>query len=326
MPILRKPCRRRPAPSSGRSRPASRSPRTSRATRRLRPLGPSSTSRPAARAGRSRGAAAGRQRRGRGDRRHRSGGLHPQQRQPHDAASSRRAIAAIAGRLAAARHRREDRGTRRRARDARRRTRASAARRRAPAAPQAAPRGNEVAVAQRAVLYVEPSDPSQQPRPVIGRVSWRVEAQNAGQGQPLETVLRADIDIPEAGLAMVFTIRKNNDSAFPASHILGMRFARSTDDGNGACARRACRSSRPRKASAERRSRPSPARWARTCSFLRAVAGAGRARPQHGADAHAQLGRHPGAVRLGPTRDHRLREGDLGRAAPGRGFPRLAVG
>ena len=113
----------------------------------------------------------------------------------------------------------------------------------APAAPQtAAPAGAspstppraEVAVAQRAVLYVEPADPSQQPRPILGRVSWRVEAQNPGQGQPLETVVRADVDIAEAGLSLVFTLRKNLDNAFPASHILGMRFQRTTDDGNGA--------------------------------------------------------------------------------------------
>jgi hypothetical protein len=90
-----------------------------------------------------------------------------------------------------------------------------------------------VAVAQRAVLYVEPADPSQQPRPILGRVSWRVEAQNPGQGQPLETVVRADVDIAEAGLSLVFTLRKNLDNAFPASHILGMRFQRTTDDGNG---------------------------------------------------------------------------------------------
>lgn len=113
----------------------------------------------------------------------------------------------------------------------------------APAAPQtAAPAGPtpstppraEVAVAQRAVLYVEPADPNQQPRPILGRVSWRVEAQNPGQGQPLETVVRADVDIAEAGLSLVFTLRKNLDNAFPASHILGMRFQRTTDDGNGA--------------------------------------------------------------------------------------------
>lgn len=95
------------------------------------------------------------------------------------------------------------------------------------------PRG-EIAVAQRAVLYLEPQDTSQPPRAIIGRVSWRVEAQNTGQGQLLETVVRADIDIADVGLQLVFTLRRNTDAAFPASHILGMRFQRSSDDGNGA--------------------------------------------------------------------------------------------
>ena len=95
------------------------------------------------------------------------------------------------------------------------------------------PRG-DIAVAQRAVLYIEPPDATQPPRALVGRVAWRVEAQNPGQGQPLETVIRADIEIAEAGLNLVFTIRRNTDAAFPASHILGMRFQRFTDDGNGA--------------------------------------------------------------------------------------------
>jgi hypothetical protein len=84
------------------------------------------------------------------------------------------------------------------------------------------------------VLYIEPPEATQPPRALVGRVAWRVEAQNPGQGQPLETVIRADIEIAEAGLNLVFTIRRNTDAAFPASHILGMRFQRVTDDGNGA--------------------------------------------------------------------------------------------
>jgi hypothetical protein len=92
----------------------------------------------------------------------------------------------------------------------------------------------EIAVAQRAVLYVEPADASQPPRQITGRATWRIEAQNAGQGQPLETVIRADVEVPEAGLSLVFTIRRNSDAAFPASHIIGMRFMRGQDDGNGA--------------------------------------------------------------------------------------------
>jgi hypothetical protein len=96
------------------------------------------------------------------------------------------------------------------------------------------PPGAPLAVAQRAVLYVEPTDMSQPPRAIIGRVVWRVEAENTGPGRPLETVIRADVDIPENGLQLIFTIRRNQDQAFPASHIVGMRFQRTSDDGNGA--------------------------------------------------------------------------------------------
>ncbi len=90
-----------------------------------------------------------------------------------------------------------------------------------------------LAVAQRAVLYIEPAETSQPPRAITGRVSWRVEAQNPGQGQPLETVIRADAEIPDSGLTLIFTIRRNSDPAFPASHIIGMRFQRTVNDANG---------------------------------------------------------------------------------------------
>ncbi len=103
-----------------------------------------------------------------------------------------------------------------------------------PAQPPAQAGRGDVAVAQRAVLYVEPADQTQAPRALNGRVSWRVEAQNPGRGQPLETVVRADIDIAEGGLSLTFTIRRNADAALPASHIIGMRFQRTSDDGNGA--------------------------------------------------------------------------------------------
>ncbi len=91
-----------------------------------------------------------------------------------------------------------------------------------------------VSVAQRAVIYIEPADASQQPRAIQGRATWRVETGGATQGRRIETVLRADVDFAEIGLALTFTIRRNEDAAFPASHIVGMRFTRSSDDGNGA--------------------------------------------------------------------------------------------
>lgn len=99
----------------------------------------------------------------------------------------------------------------------------------APGTPVPQP-GGEIAVAQRAILYVETPDNPQQPRALNGRVFWRLDSESAGQGRPVETIVRATVEIPEAGMNLDFTIRRNTDSAFPASHIIGLRFANSGGD------------------------------------------------------------------------------------------------
>ncbi len=87
----------------------------------------------------------------------------------------------------------------------------------------------EIAVAQRAILYTEDPNAPQAPRSVNGRVFWRLDSENVGQGRPVETIVRATVDITEIGLSLDFTIRRNTDSAFPASHIIGMRFTSTGD-------------------------------------------------------------------------------------------------
>jgi hypothetical protein len=89
-----------------------------------------------------------------------------------------------------------------------------------------AAQGSEIAVAQRAILYTEVPESPQQPQAVNGRVFWRLDSESAGQGRPVETIVRATVEVPDAGLSLDFTIRRNADSAFPASHIIGMRFTR----------------------------------------------------------------------------------------------------
>lgn len=84
--------------------------------------------------------------------------------------------------------------------------------------------GGEIAVAQRAILYTEVPENPQQPHAVNGRVFWRLDSESGGQGRPVETIVRATVEVPEAGLNLDFTIRRNTDSAFPASHIIGLRF------------------------------------------------------------------------------------------------------
>lgn len=89
--------------------------------------------------------------------------------------------------------------------------------------------GGEVAVAQRAVLFVEVPETPQQPQTTNGRVFWRLDSESAGQGRPIETIVRATVEIPDVGLSLDFTIRRNTDSAFPASHIIGLRFTSTGD-------------------------------------------------------------------------------------------------
>ncbi len=94
-------------------------------------------------------------------------------------------------------------------------------------APPATPQGREVAVAQRAILYTEVTENPQQPRAINGSVFWRLDSESAGQGRPVETIVRATLEIPDAALALDFTIRRNTEAAFPASHIIGLRFTQS---------------------------------------------------------------------------------------------------
>ncbi|AMJ61655.1 hypothetical protein [Bosea sp. PAMC 26642] len=93
----------------------------------------------------------------------------------------------------------------------------------------APPQGSEIAVAQRAILYTEVPESPQQPRAVNGRVFWRLDSESAGQGRPVETIVRATVEIPEAGLGLDFTLRRNTEAAFPASHIIGLRFTQTGD-------------------------------------------------------------------------------------------------
>lgn len=100
-----------------------------------------------------------------------------------------------------------------------------------PAAPVAAPAARqEVGVAQRAVFYEEdPASPST-PKAQTGRVIWRLEDVNAGQGQPLDRAVSANVDIPDAGLTMKMVLRRNLDSTLPASHTVELSFTTRAGD------------------------------------------------------------------------------------------------
>jgi hypothetical protein len=94
-----------------------------------------------------------------------------------------------------------------------------------------APR-QETGVAQRAVFYEEdPSNP-QAPKAQVGRVTWRLENVNPGQGQPLERAVIANVEVPDAGLAMRMVLRRNLDTTLPASHTVELTFT--TREGDAA--------------------------------------------------------------------------------------------
>ncbi|CAH1650295.1 conserved hypothetical protein [Hyphomicrobiales bacterium] len=97
-----------------------------------------------------------------------------------------------------------------------------------PAQPQA-PQGG-VAVAQRASLYEESPDNPQAPVVRAGRTTWRIDSINPGQGEPLESVVHADVEVPEAGLALALVLRRNRDTTLPASHTVELTFRNTSGD------------------------------------------------------------------------------------------------
>ncbi len=83
-------------------------------------------------------------------------------------------------------------------------------------------------MAQRGTLYEENGGQGAAPKAYQARVVWRLDAVNAGQGQPLQTVVRGTVDVPDAGLSLAMVLRRNTDATLPASHILELTFT-STD-------------------------------------------------------------------------------------------------
>jgi hypothetical protein len=86
-----------------------------------------------------------------------------------------------------------------------------------PAAPQ---------TAESAILYEE--DPSNSTgQRFIGTAAWSVthEKPKAGSSGADQTVLHADISIPERKLRMAWSMRVNTDASLPASHMVEMLFS-----------------------------------------------------------------------------------------------------
>jgi hypothetical protein len=97
--------------------------------------------------------------------------------------------------------------------------------------PATAPR-QEAGAVQRAVFYEEDPTNPQAPKALVGRVTWRLEDVNPGQGQPLEKAVNALIEVPEAGLTMRMVLRRNLDTTLPASHTVELTFTTRAGDAN----------------------------------------------------------------------------------------------
>ena len=88
------------------------------------------------------------------------------------------------------------------------------------------------AVAQRVVLYEEdPSDPHG--KRYIGSAIWRTETISAGSGIAPELAVRADAEIPERGMTVTWSLRRNTDKALPASYTIETMFKLSADFAGG---------------------------------------------------------------------------------------------
>jgi hypothetical protein len=89
----------------------------------------------------------------------------------------------------------------------------------ADAAPAAANNGDaDALVAQKAVLYEEPLDATNAANGVTAinaAVTWRY-VENGANGPEIE----ADLQVPERGMKIKFSIHKNADTTLPASHLI----------------------------------------------------------------------------------------------------------
>ena len=78
-------------------------------------------------------------------------------------------------------------------------------------------------VGQRAIFYQERTG-SQPGTAQAGATVWTVVQDSTGGDAPLEPAIRAESSIPELGLTLEMTIRRNSDATFPASHMIELFF------------------------------------------------------------------------------------------------------
>ena len=99
-------------------------------------------------------------------------------------------------------------------------------------APQSAAVTPGAAMAQRVVLYEEDSNDPKGKR-FVGSAIWRTEMVSPTPGMPQELAIRADVEIPERRIAMVWSLRRNTDPNLPASHTVEVVFKLPSDFAEG---------------------------------------------------------------------------------------------
>lgn len=81
-----------------------------------------------------------------------------------------------------------------------------------------------VPVAQRVMLYEETIGPDSEGEQFVGNVSWRVEEETEAGDDEGAMVIRGFVDVPDRGLKMLVTVRRNADDSLPASHTIELLF------------------------------------------------------------------------------------------------------
>jgi hypothetical protein len=89
--------------------------------------------------------------------------------------------------------------------------------------PNPTPNASGAAVAQRVVLYEE-DPPNPEVKRYAGSAIWRTEMVSPGAGRAPELAVRADVEIPERGITMTWSLRRNTDPSLPASHTVEIMF------------------------------------------------------------------------------------------------------
>jgi hypothetical protein len=103
-----------------------------------------------------------------------------------------------------------------------------------PALPPEPQEQQEGGTTPRAVLYEEnPSDPNG--TRFVGSVIWHTE--QLGAGQPPELAIRADVEVPERKLNMIWSLRRITDRSLPASHAVEILLKLPPDGKSGGIAK-----------------------------------------------------------------------------------------